>query len=119
MSVLLNSVPRDKNLFSESEFKALFRGLVSAVEHLHSMWIIHRDIKMSNILYTNSGFLKLADFGLARTTTHRVEREGEKLTPGVCTLWYRAPEVLLGETHYTSAIDMYVNMGYVGVMLYV
>lgn len=52
--------------FSESEVKNLVLQLLKGVEHLHEHWIIHRDIKMSNLLYTNTGRLKLADFGLAR-----------------------------------------------------
>lgn len=52
--------------FTESEVKSLLLQLLKGVEHLHEHWIIHRDIKMSNLLYTNTGRLKLADFGLAR-----------------------------------------------------
>lgn len=52
--------------FTQSEVKNLLLQLLRGVEHLHEHWIIHRDIKMSNLLYTNTGRLKLADFGLAR-----------------------------------------------------
>lgn len=52
--------------FSEGEAKCLFKQLLSAVAWLHSRWIVHRDLKLSNLLYSNSGQLKLCDFGLAR-----------------------------------------------------
>jgi serine/threonine protein kinase len=53
--------------FSEAEVKCLTMQLLSALEFLHENWIIHRDVKLSNLLYDNQGVLKLADFGLART----------------------------------------------------
>jgi len=57
---------------------------------------------MSNLLYNNDGILKVADLGLAR-----IFGAGERLTPTVVTLWYRAPELLLGLDSYTTAIDMW------------
>ena len=58
----------------------------------HSNFIIHRDLKVSNLLMTDRGCVKIADFGLARK--YRIPN-GE-MTPNVVTLWYRAPELLLG-----------------------
>jgi cell division cycle 2-like protein len=92
-----------KSPFTISEVKCLMIQLLSAVEYLHENWIIHRDIKTSNLLLTNSGIFKLADFGLAREYSSPVK----VMTPGVVTLWYRAPELLLGQSRYTTAIDMW------------
>ena len=61
------------------------------------------DIKLANLLYAD-GVLKLADFGLARELGVPPARA---LTPGVVTLWYRAPEVLFGQATYTEALDMW------------
>lgn len=64
LATLLDTVMK-KN-FSEAQVKCLLQQLLKAVAHMHDQWMIHRDIKMSNLLYNNYGSLKLADFGLAR-----------------------------------------------------
>ena len=61
----------------------------------------------SNILVDNRGFLKIADFGLARTFS---DKEAH-FTNMVVTRWYRPPELLLGATKYTTAIDIW-GVGY-------
>jgi cell division cycle 2-like protein len=71
--------------FLASEIKTLLHQLLSAMSLLHRNWIIHRDLKTSNLLMNNRGQLKLADFGLARMYG---EPRGE-MTQLVVTLWYR------------------------------
>lgn len=73
------------------------------MEYLHSKSYIHRDLKTSNLLYSNKGYLKICDFGLAR----KLFSQTKSYTPTVVTLWYRAPEILLGCDKYSSAIDMW------------
>jgi cell division cycle 2-like protein len=73
------------------------------VAHLHAQWIVHRDLKTSNLLLNNQGHVQVADFGLAR----RLGPQSERLTPVVVTLWYRAPELLLGGKEYTAAVDVW------------
>lgn len=100
----LHSLMEDKGKpFTVSEVKLLMLQLISAVDHLHSNWIIHRDIKTTNLLYSNKGCLKLCDMGLARDYYD----PPRPMTPEVVTLWYRAPEVLLGMPQYGEAIDMW------------
>eukprot|EP01117_Protostelium_nocturnum_P015640 TRINITY_DN607_c1_g1_i3.p1 TRINITY_DN607_c1_g1~~TRINITY_DN607_c1_g1_i3.p1 ORF type:complete len:396 (+),score=128.86 TRINITY_DN607_c1_g1_i3:168-1355(+) len=89
--------------FLSSEVKCLMIQLLSAMAHLHENWIIHRDLKTSNLLYNRKGILKVADFGLAREYGSPLK----PYTPTVVTLWYRAPEVLLGSKTYTPAVDIW------------
>ena len=87
--------------FTPEQKKYYMRGILIALEGLHSRKIIHRDLKSANVLIGNDGTVQLADFGLAR-----VKREGD-LTPRVVTSWYRAPEVFFGDTQYTEKIDIW------------
>uniref|UniRef100_A0A5B6ZT37 cyclin-dependent kinase n=2 Tax=Davidia involucrata TaxID=16924 RepID=A0A5B6ZT37_DAVIN len=92
-----------KQPFSQSEVKCLMLQLLEGVKYLHDNWVLHRDLKTSNLLLNNRGELKICDFGLAR-------QYGSPLKPYthlVVTLWYRAPELLLGAKQYSTAIDMW------------
>ncbi|KAL1408838.1 hypothetical protein Q8F55_005652 [Vanrija albida] len=100
LKTLLADMP---HAFLQSEVKTIMRQLLSAVAHCHSNWILHRDLKTSNLLMNNRGQIKVADFGLARKFGDPL---GE-MTQLVVTLWYRAPELLLGAKEYTTAIDMW------------
>jgi len=66
--------------------------------------IMHRDIKVSNILLNNEGVLKIGDFGLANTIS---TSNKHPLTSRVVTLWYRPPELLMGSTNYGVSVDLW------------
>lgn len=80
--------------------KQMFEGL----NYLHHRAVLHRDIKAANILVSNQGQLKFADFGLARFFSKSRELD---YTNRVITIWYRPPELLLGETRYGPAVDIW------------
>ncbi|KAK1271913.1 Cyclin-dependent kinase G-2 [Acorus gramineus] len=94
--------------FSQSEVKCLMLQLLEGVKCLHDNWVLHRDLKTSNLLFNNQGELKICDFGMAR-------QYGSPLKPYtslVVTLWYRAPELLLVPkehltAEYSTAVDMW------------
>ena len=93
---------RPQSPFSEGEVKTILWQLLSALQHCHRHWIMHRDLKLSNVLY-HEGNVYLADFGLARSFACPPAAS----TAGVVTLWYRAPEILLGGTHYGPSADLW------------
>lgn len=100
---LKDGISRFEGALFQSELKGIVRQILSAIAYLHDKWYLHRDLKTSNILVHSSGRIAIADFGLAR----RYQDPPRALTLLVCTLWYRAPELLFGETHYGPAIDMW------------
>ncbi|XP_062865307.1 cyclin-dependent kinase 12 [Trichomycterus rosablanca] len=90
--------------FSHEHVSSFMRQLMEGLDYCHKKNFLHRDIKCSNILLNNSGQIKLADFGLARLYN---SEESRPYTNKVITLWYRPPELLLGEERYTPAIDVW------------
>lgn len=78
--------------------------IIRGVDFLHSKKILHRDLKPANILIDNESLVvKLADFGLSRLYSFPIR----PLTKEVLTLWYRAPELMLGFYNYSCDLDMW------------
>lgn len=92
-----------KHPFAQSEVKCLLLQLLRATEYMHEHWVLHRDLKTSNLLFSNGGVLNVCDFGMARKYGDPIK----PMTNEVVTLWYRAPEILLGAKLYTPAVDMW------------
>ena len=84
--------------------RSIMFQLLNGCQYLHSNWVLHRDLKPANIMVTSSGRVKIGDLGLARLFNKPVHSlfSGDKV---VVTIWYRAPELLLGSRHYTPAVD--------------
>ena len=90
--------------FSVPQIRCLMHQLLEVLDYLHTKkQLMHRDIKSSNLLVGENMQLKLADFGLARFAN----REDGRYTNRVITLWYRPPELLLGEEHYSFSVDIW------------
>ena len=80
--------------------------LLKGCLYLHANWIMHRDLKPANVMLTSRGKVKIGDLGLAKVYQSPLQPVygGEK---AVVTLWYRAPELLLGAKRYTPNIDLW------------
>ncbi|RWS05295.1 serine/threonine-protein kinase NLK-like protein [Dinothrombium tinctorium] len=84
--------------------KVFLYQILRGLKYLHSARILHRDVKPGNLLVNSNCLLKICDFGLARVTEPNVAKH---MTQEVVTQYYRAPELLMGAKHYTSAIDIW------------
>ncbi|KAI3383807.1 hypothetical protein SNEBB_010227 [Seison nebaliae] len=87
---------------SNEHIASFMKQILEGLHFCHSNHFMHRDIKCSNILVRRNGQVKIGDFGLARFYAPK-----RPYTNKVITLWYRAPELLIGEEHYTTSIDIW------------
>ncbi|XP_078492511.1 uncharacterized protein LOC100179468 isoform X3 [Ciona intestinalis] len=110
---VLDDLEKYPNGLNEMTVRKILWQVLRGVEFCHSHNIIHRDIKPENILNSRSGVIKLCDFGFART----LAAPGEVYTDYVATRWYRAPELLVGDTKYGRAVDIWAVGCLVGEML--
>jgi cyclin-dependent kinase 12/13 len=97
----LTGLLESKVPITDSQIKYYLHCMLEGLAYLHAQKIMHRDIKGANILISNNGDVKIADFGLAR-----MQAKGG-YTNRVVTLWYRAPELLLGVSDYDTKIDIW------------
>lgn len=81
--------------------------LFKALKYMHSAQLVHRDLKPSNMLLNSECIMKLADFGLARSLAFDDSNEPPVVSDYIATRWYRAPEILLGSTSYSLAVDLW------------
>lgn len=94
---LMKYIRRHNNVYQ------LIQQLIDGINYIHKNSIIHRDLKPSNILVRKDGCLKIADFGLARM----ISPMDYAYSSEVVTLWYRAPELLMGCSDYLYEIDIW------------
>lgn len=94
---------KQKNVFTQKLVKSYMYQMLDAIAFCHKHRILHRDLKPQNLLVDRHGHIKLADFGLARIFNFPMRR----FTHEVVTLWYRAPEILLGTKLYATGVDIW------------
>ncbi|KAL5007998.1 hypothetical protein ScPMuIL_013579 [Solemya velum] len=100
---VLNELDRFPRGVPEALVKRIIQQTLHAVNFCHQHNCIHRDVKPENILITRQGTVKLCDFGFARVLTG----PGDEYTDYVATRWYRAPELLVGDTQYGPPVDIW------------
>lgn len=99
----IKSILESKTKFSLIQVRKIFKQLLYGISMLHDNFIIHRDLKTSNLLLNKKGVLKVCDFGMARLYNVK----SKLMSKEVVTLWYRPPEILLGQKNYTSSVDIW------------
>nr|XP_020769419.1 cyclin-dependent kinase-like 4 [Odocoileus virginianus texanus] len=99
---LLNELERNPNGVADGVIKSVLWQTLQALNFCHKHNCIHRDVKPENILITKQGIIKICDFGFARILI-----PGDAYTDYVATRWYRAPELLVGDTQYGSSVDIW------------
>ncbi|XP_073188168.1 serine/threonine-protein kinase MAK isoform X3 [Lepidochelys kempii] len=99
----LYQLMKDRNkLFPESVIRNIMYQILQGLAFIHKHGFFHRDMKPENLLCMGPELVKIADFGLAREL-----RSQPPYTDYVSTRWYRAPEVLLRSSIYSSPIDIW------------
>lgn len=93
----------EKKYMDESQLKSFLYQILEAILFCHQRRILHRDLKPQNLLVQGDNVVKVADFGLGRAFGIPVRA----YTHEVVTLWYRAPEVLLGAPRYSCPVDIW------------
>lgn len=93
----------DRGQLDYITIKSFMYQLLQGIAFCHENRVLHRDLKPQNLLINNKGQLKLGDFGLARAFGIPVNTFSNE----VVTLWYRAPDVLLGSRTYNTSIDIW------------
>ncbi|XP_051909957.1 serine/threonine-protein kinase MAK isoform X3 [Hippocampus zosterae] len=93
---------RENKMFSENELRNIMFQVLAGLAFVHKHGFFHRDMKPENLLCMGPELVKIADFGLAREI-----RSKPPYTDYVSTRWYRAPEVLLRSSTYSSPVDLW------------
>ncbi|ORC86853.1 mitogen-activated protein kinase 3, partial [Trypanosoma theileri] len=103
MDVDMNVVLRSRQVLEETHVRYFVYQILRGLKYLHSAGVAHRDLKPANLVTDISCELKIIDFGLSRSVTV----PHHELTDYVITRWYRPPELLLENSYYNTAVDIW------------
>ncbi|KAG5305824.1 CDKL2 protein, partial [Pseudoatta argentina] len=98
---VLDELEENKNGLDWEKSRRYIFQILRGLDFCHNHKIMHRDVKPENVLVSPNGVIKLCDFGFARYITN------ESCTDYVATRWYRAPELLIGDSKYGREIDVW------------
>merc|ERR1711881_206007 len=104
MDTDLNHVLRSKQKLQAEHYLYFVYQILRGLKYIHSARIIHRDLKPANLLCNIACDLRICDFGLARPYN---PAQTADLTDYVVTRWYRPPELLFMERHYSPKVDIW------------
>ncbi|KAF9266052.1 Pkinase-domain-containing protein [Marasmius fiardii PR-910] len=107
---LAGLLENERVVLQPSHIKLYMKQLLEGTAYMHRNHILHRDMKAANLLISNSGSLRIADFGLARSyELEPASNSGKerKYTNCVVTRWYRPPELLMGARNYGGEVDIW------------
>jgi cyclin-dependent kinase 8/11 len=106
LQIIHHHTQSNRHAIPARTIKSIMFQLLQGLLYLHRNWVMHRDLKPANIMVTGQGEVKIGDLGLARLFLKPLNSlfTGDKV---VVTIWYRAPELLLGGRHYTPAVDLW------------
>lgn len=94
---------RAERALPEPDARRVMRRLLEGAAAMHARGLLHRDLKPDNVLLDGRGGVKICDLGLSRAAA--AAAPGAPHTPGLATLWYRAPEMILGSGDYDAGVD--------------
>jgi len=104
-------VHKDKASLSPSHVKYIMKEILTGLQFMHDKNIMHRDLKPGNLLISDKGEIRYADFGIARyyerEMLHDKETDSAQLTRNVCTRYYKPPEILYGANEYDFSVDIW------------
>lgn len=111
------NLSNDRSLYNEQTIKKIMFQFIQGINYLHSNMIMHRDLKPQNILLNfvnGEPFIKICDFNLSKKYTIPIK----PYSPGILTLNYKAPEVIVGQSSYSIGVDMW-SLGCICVELFI
>lgn len=101
---MITEMKSKKEYFPIEKVRDYSKQILTGLKEIHEKQIVHRDLKPENVLVNDEGVVKICDFGSSKI----LDPEG-KNTPYIVSRYYRAPELILGVSHYSEKIDIWAT----------